>query len=81
MAHSSSAQISITAFPSPIMASKKNLMILTGTLLALVGKPEGFLDLTSMIFKALLSPQIDGVSNKFRWNKYIQSDVVWVWFW
>eukprot|EP00957_Ditylum_brightwellii_P084781 6446753-Ditylum_brightwellii.AAC.1 len=64
MAPSSSTWISITVFPSWIMSSKKNLIILTGTLLALVGKPKCFLDLASIIFKALLNPQIDGVSKK-----------------
>eukprot|EP00957_Ditylum_brightwellii_P135246 10312591-Ditylum_brightwellii.AAC.1 len=64
MAPSSSTWISITVFPSQIMASKKNLIILAGTLLALIGKPKSFLNLASMIFKALLNPQINGVSKK-----------------
>eukprot|EP00957_Ditylum_brightwellii_P108387 8268613-Ditylum_brightwellii.AAC.1 len=64
MTPSSSTWISITYFPSWITACKNNLIILTGTLLALVGKPKSFLDLASMIFRVLLNPQIDGVSKK-----------------
>eukprot|EP00957_Ditylum_brightwellii_P182335 13890697-Ditylum_brightwellii.AAC.2 len=77
MAPPSSTQISITVYPSWIIASKKNVAILTGTLSALVGKPKCFLDLASMISRAMLNLQID----EYRWTKYIQSDVVWVWFW
>eukprot|EP00957_Ditylum_brightwellii_P202576 15330772-Ditylum_brightwellii.AAC.1 len=64
MAPSSSTLILTTVLPSFSMASKNNLMILVGTLLALVGKPKKFLDLASMMLRTLLKPRMDGLSKK-----------------